>query len=296
MTVFAAPAADRRLLPEGRLAGPMPWMVAIMTFLTILAAAAGIGLGHAVSGLGAQLAGRLTVQIVEANPDMRERQARTILAELARVPAVGKAERVDEGRMRALLEPWLGEEGLEADLPMPALIDVDLRTGDARAVDEVTRTVRALAPQARVDAHADWLGPLTNLLSTLRWLALALIMLMGGALVAAVVLAARTALVTHRPTIDVMHLMGATDAQISRLFERRAALDTLFGSLVGFVCGALVVLGVSGRMNSVGAALLDQGGLGMIGWLTLLVLPVAAVGLAAAAARWTVTRALAKMP
>ena len=34
-------AADRRLLPEGRLAGPMPWVIAIMMFLTVLAAAAG---------------------------------------------------------------------------------------------------------------------------------------------------------------------------------------------------------------------------------------------------------------
>ena len=37
-------AADRRLLPEGRAAGPMPWVIAIMMFLTVLAAAAGLGL------------------------------------------------------------------------------------------------------------------------------------------------------------------------------------------------------------------------------------------------------------
>ena len=34
-------AADRRLLPEGRLAGPMPWVIAIMMFLTVLAATSG---------------------------------------------------------------------------------------------------------------------------------------------------------------------------------------------------------------------------------------------------------------
>jgi cell division transport system permease protein len=35
--------AERGLLPEGRLAGPMPWVIAIMMFLTVLAAAAGMG-------------------------------------------------------------------------------------------------------------------------------------------------------------------------------------------------------------------------------------------------------------
>ena len=44
-------AADRRLLPEGRLAGPMPWVIAIMMFLTVLAAAAGLGLRNAARSL-----------------------------------------------------------------------------------------------------------------------------------------------------------------------------------------------------------------------------------------------------
>jgi cell division transport system permease protein len=273
----------------------MPWMVAIMIFLTMLSAAMGIGLGKAASALGAQLEGRLTVQIVEPNPDLRDRQVRTVLAELARVPIVARAARVDEGQMRALLAPWLGTDGIDADLPVPALIDVDLRAGDPRAAAEVGRTVRALAPRARVDAHADWLGPLQRLLSSLRWLAMALVLLMAGALIAAVMLSARAALVTHRATIDVMHLMGATDGQVSRLFERRAALDTLFGGALGFVCGALVIMGVSGRLDTIGAALLDQGGLGVLGWFTLMLLPLGAAALAVATARWTVKNALAKM-
>src|SRR3546814_6831050 len=43
---------DRRLLPEGRLSGPMPWVIAIMMLLTVLAAATGLGLRHAAESLG----------------------------------------------------------------------------------------------------------------------------------------------------------------------------------------------------------------------------------------------------
>ena len=46
-------AAERGLLPEGRIAGPMPWVIAIMMFLTVLAAAAGLGLGGAAARLDA---------------------------------------------------------------------------------------------------------------------------------------------------------------------------------------------------------------------------------------------------
>jgi cell division transport system permease protein len=288
-------AADRRLLPEGRLAGPMPWVIAIMTFLTVLAAGAGLALGNAASGLGEQLAGKLTIQIVEANPDIRDRQTRTVLAELARIGPVAQAVRVDEGRMRELLAPWLGKDGLDADLPVPSLIDVSLRSNDARSVEEVASTVKAVAPSARVDAHAQWLGPLQGLLSTLRWLSVALVALMAATMAAAVVLAARTALVTHRSTIDIMHLMGASDVQVARLFQRRAALDALFGSVLGCVCGALIIFGLGGRMASVGAALLDTGGLGWTGWLVIALLPPAAVLLSILTARMTVVRALARM-
>ena len=290
-----ASAADRRLLPEGRLAGPMPWVIAIMTFLTVLAAGAGLALGNAASGLGDQLAGKLTIQIVEPNPDSRDRQTRTVLAELAQLGSVAQATRVDEARMRELLSPWLGQEGLDADLPVPSLIDVSLRANDARLISELTATVKAVAPSARVDADAQWMGPLQGLLSTLRWLSVALVALMAATMAAAVVLAARTALVTHRSTIDIMHLMGATDVQVARLFQRRAALDALFGSLLGCICGALVVFGVGGRIANVGAALLDKGGLGWTGWLVIALLPIAAVLLSIVTARMTVVRALARM-
>ncbi|TVV69603.1 cell division protein, partial [Sphingomonas solaris] len=37
MQWLRVPPAERRLLPESRLSGPMPWVIAIMMFLTVLA-------------------------------------------------------------------------------------------------------------------------------------------------------------------------------------------------------------------------------------------------------------------
>ena len=71
----AAAAARHRLLPGGRVAGPMLWIIAIMMFLTVLAAAAGLGLGAAVRSMSADLAGRASVQVVEANPQLRDQLA-----------------------------------------------------------------------------------------------------------------------------------------------------------------------------------------------------------------------------
>ena len=37
-------ASEGKLFPEGRISGPMPWVIAIMMFLTVLAAATGMAL------------------------------------------------------------------------------------------------------------------------------------------------------------------------------------------------------------------------------------------------------------
>jgi len=288
-------AADRRLLPEGRLAGPMPWVIAIMTFLTVLAAAAGLGLGSAAGNLDATMASRLTVQIMAANPDRREAEAAAALAALEHAPGVARVHRLTQDEMQKLLEPWLGGGTIEADLPIPAMIDVDLSAGGGDRVETVRAAIAAAAPSARVDSNATWLAPLGRLIAALRWLAMTLVLLMIGATAATVVLAARAALDTHRATIEVLHLMGATDVQVARLFQRRIALDALFGGFVGFAGAALVLVLLGSQAAALGSDLLGSVALGPLAWALLIALPILGVLLAMLVARATIVRALGRM-
>jgi cell division transport system permease protein len=286
-------AADRRLLPEGRLAGPMPWVIAIMMFLTVLAAAAGLGLGGAAASLGAGLGNRVTVQVLERNPDRREAEAKRAEARLRGLPQVESVRRLSAAEMQSLLEPWLGAGATGSDLPIPAMIDAQLIAG-ARAAD-IRAALTAAAPSARIDDNGEWLAPLGRLISALKWLALSLVLLMIAATAATVVLAARAALDTHRGTIEVLHLMGATDVQVARLFQRRIALDALFGGIVGFAAGALALLVIGQRIGALGSDLLGSANLPWASWLLLAVLPVLGVGLAMLVARGTILRALGRM-
>ncbi|HEX8620418.1 MAG TPA: FtsX-like permease family protein [Allosphingosinicella sp.] len=286
-------AADRRLLPEGRLAGPMPWVIAIMMFLTVIAAAAGLGLSSAAASLGAGLGNRVTVQVLEPNPDRREAEAARALERLRRTPEVESVRRLPPEEMEALLEPWLGAGALDGDLPIPAMIDARLIPG-ARA-DTLRSAVTEAAPSARIDDNGQWLAPLGRLISALKWLALGLVALMIGATGATVVLAARAALDTHRSTIEVLHLMGATDVQVARLFQRRIALDALFGGAVGFAAAALALLVIGRRIGALGSDLLGSANFTGTSWLALTALPVLGVGLAMLVARATILRALGRM-
>jgi cell division transport system permease protein len=108
-----------------------------------------------------------------------------------------------------------------------------------------------------------------------------------------VVLAARGALDTHRFTIEVMHGIGATDVQVTHLFQRKIAIDAFVGSLAGAAAAGLVLLALSA-----GAAFAGEltGGATLSGWdlLILALLPLGLTVLATWIARLAVLAALRK--
>ncbi|WP_343520344.1 FtsX-like permease family protein [Sphingomonas sp.] len=294
MKLLVRDKPERRLLDESRRTRAMLWVMAIMLFLTVLAAALGLGMGRASRALDRQLAGRLTIQLVEADAARRDAGARRIAERVRALPGVERVAEVDRARLAELLQPWLGEAGLDADLPMPAMIDVDLASGDAAAVARVRDAALAVAPAARIDRHAQWLSPVSNFLITITWFAVALVILMATATTIVVLLAARGGLDMHRDTIAVLHMLGSTDVQVARLFQRRIAFDTLLGGALGTI-GALAVVWLLGQQAAgLGSELLGGVALAPLDWLVLIALPLAFALLALLAARVAVLGTLGK--
>jgi cell division transport system permease protein len=118
------------------------------------------------------------------------------------------------------------------------------------------------------------------------------VLLMTGATAAVVVLAARAGLEAHRATVEVMHMLGSTDVQVARLFQRRITLDAALGGVGGGVGAAIVAGVIAGELRGIGSELIGGVALSPVDWLLLALVPVGFVVLATLAARWTVTRAL----
>jgi cell division transport system permease protein len=191
--------------------------------------------------------------------------------------------------MRKTLERWLGPAAQSPELPVPALINFDVRQGAILGV--IQQRVQAIAPGARIVAHRESVAPLMQSLTLLQVVALGLVLLLSAAAAAAVVLAARGALDTHRFTIEVMHGIGATDLQVTHLFQRKIAIDAFIGSIAGGIAAALVLLLLAGGAafagELTGGATLGPGDL-----LVLALLPLLLTALATWVARAAVLRAL----
>ena len=167
-----------------------------------------------------------------------------------------------------------------ADLPLPAMIDVDLApSADPVAVGQ---RIEAAAPGARFVAHADSLAPLLGALRSLSWLAVGLVLLVALANAAVVVLATRSALDTNRATIEILHGIGATDTQIAHLFQRRIAIDALIGGIGGGIAAGIVMVLLLGTGSGwvadlAGGTLLHGRDMALLALLPLLVAIMATV-------------------
>jgi cell division transport system permease protein len=278
---------ERRLLGGGRFSGPTAWLIAIMMFVMLSVAAAGLALAGSARLVSEGVARRHMVQIT----DGRSSEA-TAVAALRRAPGVVRVAPVPEAELRRTLERWLGAAARDPDaaLPIPVLIDVELAPG--ASPQPVAAALKQAVPRAALISNSGRLGPMLRAVASLAWLAAAIVALVALATAAAVVLATRSALAAHRSTIEVMHGIGATDRQISGLFQRKIAVDALAGGLAGgLAAGAALLLVSAGSLASAGEW---TGGrlLGTLDLIMLALLPFIGAALATAVARWTILQSL----
>lgn len=286
-SLFPSPSL-RRLLPEQKRRAA-PWIVGLMTFVSLVVGAMGLAVLGAVGDLRSASEGRMSLQV--AGPVAQAARAEALVRAAPEVVAV---ERVPEEELRGELTRWLGPAADSLDLPLPHLAEITLRSQADGAV--LARRLESQVPEARLVPYSEELAPLLGSLEALSLLVVGLLLVLAFAMAAAVTLAARSALDANRTTLDIFHGIGATDAQLLSLLQRRIALDALVGGVIGGLAAAavlvLALLPARGLLGSLGGGAL----LGTSDLLLLLALPIVQALLATLVARWTLRKALAAIP
>jgi cell division transport system permease protein len=288
--------AAARLLPPQRLTGPIPWVIAILIALVVIAAAGGLALRNLSNTASSSLSSAVSVQVIEPNPDLRADRTAAAVKVLTGLPGVTAVHAVPEAELAAMLEPWLGEGATSGDVPIPALIDVELAaSAGPEEVARIAAAVKQQVPGARVDAQGDFLRPVNDALAALQWLALGLVALVALATAAAVWLAARNAFAGARDTVEIMHLLGASQRQITAVFLRDVLREAIVGAGLGAGLGVGAVWLLGQQFAALGSGMVSGGGLMLADWLVIGAVPLAGVLLAGLTARITIALALKDM-
>jgi cell division transport system permease protein len=273
-------------LPESEARdGSLIFVVAVLCFLACLTAMGVLAADRAARGWSDQLTGEATVIVRPHGGETPDAAAARAAEALAGVAGVSEARALESAKAYDLIRPWLGDVADLEDLPIPRLVAVTLdhqQPATARALD---RALKAQGVDAAVDDHSLWIKDIRKAADVVRWLGAAVFLLIAGAAAAVVAFATRAGLAARRDVVEVLHLAGAEDGFIARLFQLRFAQIAGLSGLLGAAAAAGV--GAVLRLAGGGQGLTPALPLAWSDLLSVLPCPLLAAVVAAIAARLT---------
>jgi cell division transport system permease protein len=228
------PALPSPLVPTDSVAGrSLVIVIAIMTFLAALAAAAALLVSQASVEWRAEASSEASVQLRPTPGRDMEADLKKAAEILQKTAGVREAQIYTKAESEQLLAPWLGQ-GLDlSELPTPRMIVVKLDPKRRPDLPSLREELAAATPNAVLDDHHIFLEPLGDMARAAVAVSALIFILIVGAMGIAVASATRAAVATNREIVEVLHIVGAADNFIAREFQRRFLALGLRGALIG---------------------------------------------------------------
>lgn len=274
-------------------------LVGIMVYVATFATATEATLSALTLTWDMKAQSQLTVEIPPIGDEAAQSQEERVqqaLALLRPIPGIKSATALPEEETRQLLKPWIDQPELLKLLTLPTLIDIERDNASNPTAADIHDRLKSVSRDIRVDDHSSWLTDMRHLVHGLFAIAGVIIFLSGLTLVISVTLVCRAIMATEHETISLLHMMGAEDNLIARTFQRHSIALSQRAAWVGFALALLsagILLFFFRHFADIGALQLTHW-LGIV--LFLLLVPLAAITLAAVSARLSVLRILRAMP
>jgi cell division transport system permease protein len=212
---------------------------------------------------------------------------------LAGVTGVSEARALEPAKAYDLIRPWLGDVSDLADLPVPRLVAVSLDPEHPATAAALRQALKTQDVDATVDDHSVWIKDIRRAGGVVRWLGTGVFALIATAAAAVIAFATRAGLAARRDVVEVLHLAGAEDGYIARLFQVRFARLAGIAGLIGAAGAGLV--GAILRLMGGGEGLTPALPIAWSDLLAALPCPLLAALVAAVAAQATALRLIRDM-
>ena len=273
--------------------GALIFVVAVLCFLACLTAMGVLAANRAAAGWTGQLNGEATVIVRPKGGETPDAAAARAAEALSGTAGVTEARALEPAKAYDLIRPWLGDVSDLEDLPVPRLVAVTLDPRHPANARQLNAALQSQNVDATVDDHSVWIKDIQRAGGLVRWLGV-LIFLLIAAAAAVVAFATRAGLAARRDVVEVLHLAGAEDGFIARLFQVRFARLAGLAGLIG--AGAAAALGAGLRIAGGGEGLTPALPLAWSDLAAVLPCPLLAALVAAVAARVTAMALIRDMP
>lgn len=284
-------------------AGFLMFLIALMTFLAIIALNGSFILERVTQHWSSGLENKITIEIPAENNSGQLRRADEMQSLTKKVTDILRGANdvrtfdvLDQDDIRDLVSPWLGQDMSLDGLPLPGIISVEMHQTSLSIIEELQTKLEKVNKNIHLDTHEDWLNDLLHITGALQSMATFITLIILLTTIVAVAASIRMRMALHREDVELLHLMGASDPYITKQFQRHALILGLKGSALGGG-GAFILLSLLGVfLNGHESAMMPHVALSTAQVAILFCVPVAACMIATLAARFTVLRSLGEMP
>ena len=269
------------------------FVVAVLCFMACLTAMGVIAANRAAHAWTGQLTGEATVIVRPKGGETPDAAAARAAEALAGTAGVTEARALEPAKAYDLIRPWLGDVSDIEDLPVPRLVAVTLDAKHPADAQHLRAALTAQNVDATVDDHSLWIKDIRRAGRLVGGLGASVFLLIAAAAGAVVAFATRAGLAARRDVVEVLHLAGAEDGFIARLFQVRFARIAGQAGLIGAIMAA--ALGAGLRVAGGGAGLTPALPLAWSDLLAVVPCPLLAALVAAGAAQYTAMKLIRDM-
>jgi cell division transport system permease protein len=261
------------------------FVVAVLCFLACLTAMGVLAANRAAAGWTGEINGEATVIVRPKGGETPDAAAARAAEALAGTAGVTEARALEPAKAYDLIRPWLGDVSDLEDLPVPRLVAVTLDPRHPANAKQLNAALRSQNVDATVDDHSIWIKDIQRAGNLVRGLGALVFLLIAAAAAAVVTFATRAGLAARADVVEVLHLAGAEDGFIARLFLIRFARIAGLAGLIG--AGAAAALATGLRIAGGGEGLTPALPLAWSDLAAVLPCPLLAALVAAVAAQVT---------
>jgi len=250
----------------------LPIILAVMVYLSGLVIIGAMILDSSIYRWSGNLQANLTIQLGPLSKAGDKEVLETVVEMLDEMEGVAAARALPLEELKRLLAPWIGGDVL-GEIPLPRLIDVRLEPGAKIPSHLIMDHLAEVAPNASIDDHSEWINSVVQLGHLARVIAAAVVGLIFFVAVVTVALSTQAYFAVHKSTVEIMHVIGASDRYIANQFGRKAFTLGMFGSFLGMGLTLITFILVQEVAADSTVPLIGEFWLTPLEWVTLGLLP-----------------------
>ncbi len=277
-------------------------LTSIYMYLFVVVLAIFMAINSMAGNWEKDITGSITVQITPIEDDNKhidttktQEQQNKVLQFMEKISGVESVRILDEQTVQKLMAPWIGNKVDLSTLPIPQLLDVRLKPNAELNYDEITRGLKLLTANASIDNHRLWLNRLIKFATSLKTVALAILLMVVAICAFSIYYSARTSLNININSIEILHIVGAKDEYIAKQYAKKYAKIGFFAGIIGLMAAVPCIILVGKYGISTGSGLLSGAQLSNAAWTLIMLTPLFSLLYSMITSYFTVLKSLEKM-